>query len=197
MSSRVYKIAVFGGRCAGRATFIKHFIYGKFIDDYYDPIIEETFKKEIVVDGKNCMLEIACVAAQEEYEALRNQCMRNNQGFLLLYSITSLVSFEEAKKSLEKILIAKDVENVPVVFVGNQCDREEKRQVSTEQGEEYARNLNCPFFETSAKDGTHVDDAFAEIVREIDAHPPEPEPEHEPAEEKSKGSKFFKFFKRK
>jgi GTPase SAR1 family protein len=54
------------------------------------------------------------------------------------------------------------------VIVGNKCDLVEKRVVSTEAGKEFAASQKLPFFETSAKDGVCVDDAFmhlAELVK--------------------------------
>lgn len=43
----------------------------------------------------------------------------------------------------------------------------DKREVSNGEGEMLARNLKCPFFETSAKLRIHIDECFHELVREI------------------------------
>ena len=51
--------------------------------------------------------------------------------------------------------------------MGNKCDLEEERMVSFHEGEELAREFNCPFFEASAKEHTNVDESFAQLVREI------------------------------
>ena len=125
---------------------------------------------------------------------MREQFIRLGQGFVLVYSVTDLGSFKGLNDYYEEIIDIKGTRDVPVVLVGNKCDLESSRKVTTEQGEELARKLNCPFLETSAKNGTHIEDVFAEIVREIDTHPPfEPVPTV-PAEEKKK-SKFLGFFK--
>ncbi len=49
----------------------------------------------------------------------------------------------------------------------SQCDMADKREVSNGEGEILARNLKCPFFETSAKLRVHIDECFHELVREI------------------------------
>ena len=43
----------------------------------------------------------------------------------------------------------------------------DKREVSNGEGEILARNLKCPFYETSAKLRVHIDECFHELVREI------------------------------
>jgi GTPase KRas len=56
--------------------------------------------------------------------------MRNGQGFLLVYSITSRDSFKEMQQLHQQILRVKDQENVPVIIVGNKSDLEFERQVT-------------------------------------------------------------------
>jgi GTPase KRas protein len=54
-----------------------------------------------------------------------------------------------------------------MVLVGNKCDLETDRQVSSEEGKDLAKNFGCQFIETSAKQRIHVDEAFFEVVRDI------------------------------
>lgn len=46
--------------------------------------------------------------------------------------------------------------DVIIMLVGNKTDLSEKRQVSTEEGERKAKELNVMFIETSAKAGYNV-----------------------------------------
>lgn len=93
--------------------------------------------------------------------------MRTGDGFLCVYSITLQPSFEEASALHSHILRVKDSENVPFVLVGNKSDLEDEREVSYEKGAQLAKDLNCPFLETSAKTKTNVVEAFETLVREI------------------------------
>jgi len=54
-----------------------------------------------------------------------------------------------------------------VILIGNKCDLEEYREITTDDGQELATRYNWKFFEGSAKTGFHVVDAFEEIVRTI------------------------------
>jgi Ras-related protein Rab-8A len=52
-------------------------------------------------------------------------------------------------------------------LIGNKCDWEEKRAVSTEQGQQLANELGIPFLEVSAKNNINVDKAFYNLAADI------------------------------
>lgn len=47
-------------------------------------------------------------------------------------------------------------DNAQVILVGNKCDMEEERVVSTERGMQLAEQLGVEFYETSAKENIYV-----------------------------------------
>lgn len=98
---------------------------------------------------------------------MREQYMRNGEGFLLVYSITSRMSFEEIETFHQQICRVKDRDYFPMVLIANKCDLESERQVSSQEGRDLAKQYGCHFVETSAKLRIHVDDAFYEVVRDI------------------------------
>src|SRR5688500_2586729 len=98
---------------------------------------------------------------------MRDQYMRTGQGFILVYAITSRSSFDEIASFREQILRVKDKDKVPMILVGNKCDLETERQVTTGEGQDLAKSFGCPFFESSAKTRINVEESFYELVREI------------------------------
>lgn len=163
---REYKLVVVGGGGVGKSALTIQFIQSHFVDEY-DPTIEDSYRKQCVIDEEVALLDVLDTAGQEEYSAMREQYMRTGEGFLLVYSITSVNSFEEITTFHQQILRVKDKDYFPVIVVANKCDLEGERQVSTQDGRDLAKDFHCRFIETSAKQKINVDDAFYNLVREI------------------------------
>lgn len=161
-----YKIVVVGGGGVGKSALTIQFIQSQFVDEY-DPTIEDSYRKQCVIDGETALLDVLDTAGQEEYSAMREQYMRTGEGFLLVYSITSRSSFEEIRTFHQQILRVKDRDRFPVVLVGNKCDLENERVVGYHEGEEMARQFGCKFWETSARNKIHVEESYYSLVREI------------------------------
>ena len=162
-----YRIVVVGAGGVGKSALTVRFIQGNFVEKY-DPTIEDSYRKQVEVDGVACMLDIMDTAGQEEYSALRDQYMKTGQGFILAYSITSSISFETAQKLRMQILrIKEDHPDIPIMLVANKLDLENERVVPKEDGQQLASTWKCGFIEASAKTNMHVNEAFYELVRMI------------------------------
>eukprot|EP00128_Syssomonas_multiformis_P010313 Colp12_sorted_trinity150504_noHs@33411 len=161
-----YKLVVVGGGGVGKSALTIQLIQNHFVDEY-DPTIEDSYRKQVVIDEETCLLDILDTAGQEEYSAMRDQYMRTGEGFLCVYAITSKSSYDEIHGFQEQILRVKDADKVPMVLVGNKCDLENDRVVSTSEGRDTAKQFGVPFLETSAKNRTNVEEAFYTLVREI------------------------------
>ncbi|KAF9929512.1 Ras GTPase [Linnemannia zychae] len=163
---REYKLVVVGGGGVGKSALTIQFIQSHFVDEY-DPTIEDSYRKQCVIDEEVALLDVLDTAGQEEYSAMREQYMRTGEGFLLVYSITSRNSFEEISTFYQQILRVKDKDVFPIILVANKCDLEHERQVSTHEGRELAKQFGSRLIETSAKQRINVDEAFYNLVREI------------------------------
>ncbi|XP_053985666.1 ras-related protein Rap1 [Hylaeus anthracinus] len=169
---REYKIVVLGSGGVGKSALTVQFVQGIFVEKY-DPTIEDSYRKQVEVDGQQCMLEILDTAGTEQFTAMRDLYMKNGQGFVLVYSITAQSTFNDLQDLREQILRVKDTDDVPMVLVGNKCDLEDERVVGKEQGVNLARQFACAFMETSAKAKINVYDVFYDLVRQINKKSPE------------------------
>lgn len=169
-----YKICVFGSGGVGKSCLTMQFVQGIFMHRY-DPTIEDVYKKTVEIDGKQFSLEILDTAGTEEFSAMRDLYVKNGQGFILVYSITSQATFNDLEEFYERILRIKDVGHqnlLPLVLVGNKIDLEDERVVGRQAGQELARRWRCTFLEASAKSQANVNEIFFEIVRLINQTTP-------------------------
>ena len=149
---------VLGSGGVGKSALTVQFVQGIFVEKY-DPTIEDSYRKQVEVDGGQCMLEILDTAGTEQFTAMRDLYMKNGQGFVLVYSITAQSTFNDLTDLREQILRVKDTDDIPMVLVGNKCDLEDERVVGKDQGMGLARQFgNCAFMETSAKAKIGVND---------------------------------------
>jgi len=161
-----YKVVIFGGGATGKSALTIQFILQHFILEY-DPTIEDSYRKQVQIDGDICVIDVLDTAGQEEYSAMRDQYLRNGQGFLIVYDMTSRTSFEEASLFRDQIVRAKDNDNIPLVLIANKSDLAPARVVTQAEGQDLAALFACTYIETSAKTRTNVDEAFYQLVREI------------------------------
>ncbi|KAG4095474.1 small GTPase superfamily [Neocallimastix lanati (nom. inval.)] len=169
---REYKLVVLGSGGVGKSALTVQFVQSIFVEKY-DPTIEDSYRKQVEIDGQQCMLEILDTAGTEQFTAMRDLYMKNGQGFILVFSITSQATFNDLMELRDQILRVKDSEKVPMVLVGNKCDLEDDRVVQKDQGTKLADQWGCSFFETSARKKINVDEVFFDLVRQINRSMPE------------------------
>ncbi|KZF21424.1 ras-like GTPase Ras2 [Xylona heveae TC161] len=187
----LYKLVVLGDGGVGKTALTIQLCLNHFVETY-DPTIEDSYRKQVVIDSQACMLEILDTAGQEEYTALRDQWIRDGEGFVLVYSVSSRSSFQRIRNFHEHITRVKESsstggqvgypgsplgspsagipfnrKNIPIMLVGNKTDRVTEREVSTQEGQQLSKELGCDFVETSAKNCFNVDVAFYDVVRSL------------------------------
>ncbi|XP_028669432.1 ras-related protein R-Ras [Erpetoichthys calabaricus] len=161
-----YKLVVVGGGGVGKSALTIQFIQSYFVSDY-DPTIEDSYTKICSVDGITTRLDILDTAGQEEFGAMREQYMRAGEGFLLVFAINDVGSFNEIHKFHRQIQRVKDRDDFPMVLVGNKADLEQQRMITREEAEHFAKENRIVYMESSAKIRQNVDEAFHEVVKAI------------------------------
>lgn len=159
-----YRLVVVGGGGVGKTALTIQYVQNQFVDEY-DPTIEDLYRKQSVIDGESCVLDILDTSGQEEYSAMRDQYMRTGEGFLCLYAIDKMSSFEDVEAYIKQIRRVKNTDT-PIVLVGNKIDLTD-REVEKALAEEYAHQHKVVHVETSAKTRRGVEDAFHAVVREV------------------------------
>ena len=164
-----FKVTLLGAGGVGKSALTLRIISGVFTPTY-NPTIEDYYRHDTNIDGVGpCIVEILDTAGTEQFASMRQLYITNGQAFALVYAVDDRASFEEVKDIYQQISEVKSPQNISVVLVGNKCDLDDRREVETWEGEEAAKEMcNCPFMETSAKEGTCVFKFFETLVMCLD-----------------------------
>ena len=172
IEDKQYKIVMLGSGAVGKSAITVQMVSGHFLSSY-DPTIEDSYRPTININNQDIILNILDTAGQEEFYALRDQYMRSGDGYIIVFSITSVTSFLEVnaiKEQLNMILDVDDNTLIPIILVGNKCDLEEYRQVQSSDAQRLAEEWRVKYFETSAKNKTNINRIFEELVYLIEAN---------------------------
>ncbi|NWR74814.1 DIRA2 protein, partial [Centropus unirufus] len=162
--SNDYRVVVFGAGGVGKSSLVLRFVKGTFRESYI-PTIEDTYRQVISCDKSICTLQITDTTGSHQFPAMQRLSISKGHAFILVYSITSRQSLEELKPIYEQICQIKgDIENIPIMLVGNKNDENQNREVESSEGEAMAKKWKCAFMETSAKMNHNVKELFQELL---------------------------------
>ncbi|UXI16133.1 hypothetical protein NH340_JMT02076 [Sarcoptes scabiei] len=152
----VHKVIMVGAGGVGKSALTLQFMYDEFVEDY-EPTKADSYRKKVQLDDDEVHIDILDTAGQEDYAAIRDNYFRSGEGFLCVFSLTEMESFDAIHEFREQILRVKNDEKVPFILVANKSDLDEKqRRVSISKAQELADQWSVPFYQTSAKTNTNV-----------------------------------------
>ena len=165
-SDYLFKVLLIGNSGVGKSSLLVRFADDVFNDNFM-PTIGVDFKiRTIEVDQKTIKLQIWDTAGQERFKTITSSYYKGAHGIIVTYDITDRDSFSKIQEWMQEVeKHASD--NISRILVGNKSDLHEKRQVTTEEGQELADHYCVRFLETSAKDSKNVEQAFTLMTREI------------------------------
>ena len=143
----------------GKSCILLQFTDNKFRHQHELTIGVEFGAKSIQINGKTIKIQIWDTAGQEAFQAITRTYYKGAIGALLVYDITRKETFTHVTKWLEDVR-TNSSKNVTVILIGNKKDLDDKRQVSFEEGEAFAKEHGLMFLETSAKTALNVVEAF-------------------------------------
>ncbi|XP_053375699.1 uncharacterized protein LOC123533689 [Mercenaria mercenaria] len=114
-------------------------------------------------DGKEISVGVWDIPYHETYFSTDEIYMRGRHGIVFVYDITSDCNFVQAKEFMKKL--KTKMTDCEVIVVGNKCDLEHRREVSTLKGYELAYENSAKFFEVSAKTNANVQEALNTLLK--------------------------------
>ena len=140
---------------------------GKDLDEYtLSTIGIESYMDTATFDGIEYKFKIYDTAGQERYRSISKSTIKITDGFLIVFSVANKKSFELINYWYESIQEVIDIKKKVLILIGNKIDLPD-REVSNEEALEYAKAKNMKYFETSAKTGFGIKEAFKELYQDI------------------------------
>ncbi|KAL2914584.1 Ras-related protein Rab-7 [Polyrhizophydium stewartii] len=164
------KVIILGDSGVGKTSLMNQYVNNKFSTQYKATIGADFLTKEVLVEERSVTMQIWDTAGQERFQSLGVAFYRGADCCALVYDVNNVKSFENLDSWRDEFLLQanpRDPENFPFVVIGNKVDVEEsKRQVTQKRAMAWCQQKgNIPYFETSAKEGINVEQAFFTIAK--------------------------------
>jgi len=158
-----YKLVFLGEQAVGKTSIITRFMYDTFDFNYQATIGIDFLSKTMYLEDRSVRLQLWDTAGQERFRSLIPSYIRDSSAAVVVYDVTNRASFLNTQKWVEDVRTERG-KDVVIILVGNKSDIPDRRQVSTEEGQEKATEFNVLFIETSAKAGTNVKQLFRQLA---------------------------------
>jgi len=162
----VYKMVVLGDGGVGKTCLTLTFVKKEFKTDYIPTLGVDIYTKDFNLGQTMITLIIWDIAGQQKFDLVRKQYYKGAQGAIIVFDLTRNTTFHNVDEWYREVTEYSG-EKVPVILLGNKVDVEDQREVSSEQCSLLAKKLGCEYFETSAKTGKNVDQAFLTLLKKI------------------------------
>ncbi|KAM8975129.1 ras-related protein Rab-6A isoform 1-T1 [Pelodytes ibericus] len=167
---RKFKLVFLGEQSVGKTSLITRFMYDSFDNTYQATIGIDFLSKTMYLEDRTVSigwevvrLQLWDTAGQERFRSLIPSYIRDSTVAVVVYDITNVNSFQQTTKWIDDVRTERG-SDVIIMLVGNKTDLADKRQVSIEEGERKAKELNVMFIETSAKAGYNVKQLFRRVA---------------------------------
>ena len=145
----------------GKSNILSRYTNEKFNPSHEITIGCEFMAKNLSIKNRNIRIQIWDTAGQEAFRSITRTYYKSSTCAFIVYDISEKKTFDNIITWLNE---CRDMcyKDILICLIGNKCDLEGKRAVSYEEGKNFAEENDLLFFETSAKDGTNIQECFNE-----------------------------------
>ena len=122
--------------------------------------------KNISIKDRKIRIQLWDTAGQEAYRSITRSYYKSAACVFIVYDISDKKSFNDVEiwlKDCREICF----KSVLIYLIGNKNDLEDKRQVTTEEGKQFADENNLKFYETSALNGNNIEEIFVNSATDL------------------------------
>ena len=144
----------------------KQVFHDIFEENYFVPTIGLDFLIKVIdIENKIIKIQLWDICGSERFKTVFPGYYRNADGAIAAYDISDKRSFDRVKLWINEVKKHPEIKT-NVVIVGTKCDILD-REVTEEEGKKLADELGVKYFETSAKTGYNVTEAYNFLIKDI------------------------------
>ncbi|KAJ7058697.1 GTP-binding protein ypt1 [Mycena amicta] len=163
----LFKLLLIGDDGVGKSCLLLRFADDRYTEGYISTIGVDFKIRTIELEGNTVKPKLSWdTAGQERFRTIPSSYYRGAHGIIIVYDVTDNETFTDVKLWLQDIDRYAS-EGVNKLLVGNKSDLTGKKVVEYSVVKEFADQLTIPFLETSAKNGTNVEQAFLTMAKQI------------------------------
>ena len=164
---KVIRITMLGDSAVGKTSLISKFLNQNFDENYLTTIGKDKLEKKVVMkDGNEIKLIIWDTAGSERYRRVSLNIIKNIQGGIVVFDVTSKQSFENISIWLKSIYEINP--NLYLILFGNKIDKDKSEwEVTNEEINKFVEEKKLNYFEVSAKHGIGIKTGINYIVNEL------------------------------
>jgi len=159
----LFKLLLIGDSGVGKSCLLLRFADDTYTESYISTIGVDFKIRTVELDGKTIKLQIWDTAGQERFRTITSSYYRGAHGIIVVYDVTKRETFTNINKWLKESERFA-CENAQKLLVGNKSDMVNDRQVTSTEAEQFAKELNLEYLETSAKNASNVEEAFEKLA---------------------------------
>jgi len=169
VAAKKKKICLLGDPAVGKTSLIGRYVLDMFDDKYLSTIGTKVTKKNVLIEDekKGLRIDLALmiwdIVGQKEYKKLHQMYYQNASGAIAVCDLTRRETLASLESWVESIFEVNGP--IPIVFLGNKADLQEKITITQDDLQKIADKYNTKSFITSAKTGLNVENAFQTIAR--------------------------------
>jgi Ras-related protein Rab-1A len=162
----LYKILLVGDSGVGKSCIVTRYTDDVFTKNYMSTIGVDFKVCTLDIDNKIIKFQIWDTSGQERFREITNSYYRGVRGVIMVYDVTNIDSWNHINKWYTDIISASGTDTV-FMLIANKCDETASRVVSTEVGEDYSKKMGILYNETSALDGTNINEVFTMLGKTL------------------------------
>ena len=158
----VLKLLLLGDSSVGKTSILLKYISNKFDESSISTVGVDYMDKIIDYNKFKIKLQIWDTSGEEKFRTITKNFYRNADGLLVVFDLTKKESYDHIRSWINEAKENND--KLKIILIGNKLDLKDERMVTIDVAKQFAEKNNLKYIETSAKDGTNINESFQTII---------------------------------